>query len=100
MSSKFRVTPSKLRQEADALETLSNQFKQSVTTLRNDKQSLASKWKGEANTAFNQAVEQDLQKFDQFLAGIKEYSSKLRDNAQKYEDAENKNTSIARVRKA
>lgn len=100
MSSKFRVTPSKLRQEADSLETLCNQFKSSVTTLRNDKQSLAGKWKGEANTAFNQAVEQDLQKFEQFFTGVKDYASKLRDNAQKYEDTENKNTSIARVRKA
>lgn len=100
MSSKFRVTPAKLRQEADALETLSNQFKTSVTTLRNDKNRLSSQWKGEANTAFNQEVEKDLAKFDQFLAGIKEYATRLRDNAQKYEDAENKNTSIARVRKA
>ncbi len=100
MSSKFRVTPSKLRQEADSLETLCHQFNESVNKLKSEKDRLAGQWKGEANTIFNQEVEKDLQKFTQFFTGVKDYASKLRDNAQKYEDAENKNTTIARVRKA
>lgn len=46
--SMFRVSSSELRQKADQLEQMNNQFKAAVEALSNQEQSLATMWEGEA----------------------------------------------------
>lgn len=96
--SMFRVSSSELRQKADQLEQMNNQFKAAVEALSNQEQSLATMWEGEAQKAFRTAFNNDRQQFDNFYNGIVKYIQALRDAAQKYDEAEAKNLSTAQTR--
>ena len=50
--------------------------------------------------AFDKAFQNDASKFDEFHKGISDFIRILRQNADEYDQVENKNTSIANVRKA
>lgn len=95
----IRVTPSELRSKADELERLNGQFKQEVTSMTGYEQDLAGMWEGEAQKAFRKAFSDDKQKMDLFAQNIERYVQALRADAQKYEEAEQKNISIATARK-
>lgn len=95
----IRVTPSELRSKADELERLNGQFKQEVTSMTGYEQELAGMWEGEAQKAFRKAFSDDKQKMDLFAQNIERYVQALRADAQKYEDAEQKNVGIATTRK-
>lgn len=95
----IRVTPSELRSKADELERLNGQFKQEVTSMTGYEQDLAGMWEGEAQKAFRKAFSDDKQKMDLFAQNIERYVQALRADAQKYEEAEQKNVSIATARK-
>lgn len=95
----IRVTPSELRSKADELERLNSQFKQEVTSMTGYEQDLAGMWEGEAQKAFRKAFSDDKQKMDLFAQNIERYVQALRDDAQKYENAERKNVDIATARK-
>ena len=97
---KIRVTPRTLRSRADELETLNNKFKNEVTRLREFNTTLGRQWKGDARTAFDKEFQKDATKFDEFYKGISDFIRILRQNADEYDQVENKNTSIANVRKA
>ena len=96
--SMFRVSSSELRQKADQLEQMNNQFKAAVEALSNQEQSLATMWEGEAQKAFRTAFNNDRQQFDNFYNGIVKYIQALRDAAQKYDEAESKNMRTAQTR--
>ena len=96
--SMFRVSSSELRQKADQLEQMNNQFKAAVEALSNQEQSLATMWEGEAQKAFRTAFNNDRQQFDNFYNGIVKYIQALRDAAQKYDEAEAKNLGTAQTR--
>ena len=96
--SMFRVSSSELRQKADQLEQMNNQFKAAVEALSSQEHSLATMWEGEAQKAFRTAFNNDRQQFDNFYNGIVKYIQALRDAAQKYDEAEAKNLSTAQTR--
>lgn len=96
--SMFRVSSSELRQKADQLEQMNNQFKAAVEALSSQEQSLATMWEGEAQKAFRTDFNNDRQQFDNFYNGIVKYIQALRDAAQKYDEAEAKNLSTAQTR--
>lgn len=95
----IRVTPSELRNKADELERLNNQFKQEVTSMVGYEQELSGMWEGEAQKAFRKAFNDDKQKMDLFSQNIEKYVQALRADAQKYEETEQKNIGIATARK-
>ena len=90
----IRVTPSELRSKADELEQLNRQFQQEVTSMVGYEQELAGMWEGEAQKAFRKAFNDDKQKMDLFAQ-----NQALRADAQKYEEAEQRNIGIATTRK-
>ena len=94
----IRVTPSVLRQKADELKTLNAKFKTEVDTMIGNEQRLSDMWEGEARNAFHTAFNNDRQKMDRFYQNIELYVQALLANAQKYEEAESKNTSTATTR--
>lgn len=97
---KIRVTPRTLRSRADELETLNNKFKNEVARLREFNTTMGRQWKGDSRNAFDKAFQNDASKFDEFHKGISDFIRILRQNADEYDQVENKNTSIANVRKA
>lgn len=95
----IRVTPSELRAKADALEGLNRQYRQEVEKMVGYEADLASMWEGEAQRAFRSAFNTDREKMERFAQNIDQYILALREDAQKYEEAEQKSASIASTRK-
>lgn len=95
----IRVTPSELRAKADVLEGLNRQYRQEVEKMVGYEADLAGMWEGEAQKAFRDTFNRDREKMDRFAQNIDRYILALREDAQKYEDAEQKNASIASTRK-
>ena len=96
----IKVTPSVLRQKADTLRTLNQKFKAEVDKMIGIEQRLSDMWEGEARNAFHNAFNTDRQKMDRFYQNIDRYIQALLQNAQKYEEAEQRNTSTATTRKS
>lgn len=95
----IRVTPSELRAKADTLEGLNRQYRQEVEKMVGYEADLASMWEGEAQRAFRSAFNTDREKMERFAQNIDQYILALREDAQKYEEAEQKSASIASTRK-
>ena len=97
--SMFRVSSTVLRQKAQELEQMNKQFDAAVKALGSQEAALATMWEGEAQKAFRKAFNDDKLKMERFALNIDKYVMALREDAQKYEEAENKATNIATERK-
>ena len=95
----IKVTPQQLRSKADTLESLNQKFRSEVEKMVGYESNLASMWEGEAQKAFRTAFNNDKTKMDRFAENIDRYVAALRDDAQRYETAENAATNIATTRK-
>lgn len=95
----IKVTPQQLKQKADTLEGLNQKFRSEVEKMVGYESELASMWEGEAQKAFRTAFNNDRSKMDQFAQNIDRYVLALREDAQRYETAENAATNIATTRK-
>lgn len=96
--SMFRVSSAVLRQKADELERMNDQFKRRVDELQQQERNLANMWEGEARDAFHQEFNKDYSKFLEFYNGIAKYIQALRSTAQQYEAAERVNLCTAKSR--
>ena len=96
----IRVTPSELRQKSDTLKGLNQKFKAEVDKMIGYEQRMSDMWEGEARNAFHTAFNNDRQKMDRFYQNIELYVQALLTNAEKYEEAEQKNTATATTRKS
>jgi len=95
MSSAFRVTSAQLRQKAEQLRSLNQQFKNSVNNLQSSENALNGMWEGDARKVFHNAFTQNKAQFDKFAAGIEQYAQTLLQAAQEYDRVEAQNASIA-----
>lgn len=98
--SEFMVISTQLRQKAEELRQLNSSFNAAVESLVSSENALTQMWEGEAHDAFHTEFEKDHEQFNVFHEGIEQYIQALLDAAQKYEEAESKNLSIAQTRKA
>ena len=94
----FTVTASQLRTKAGELRALNGQFKIQEGNLETQEGTLSTQWEGDAKTAFHNAFITDKTKWDQFYDLIDKYCTTLESIAQKYEEAENRNTDTATKR--
>lgn len=94
----IRVTPKELINKATELENLNRQFRQEVEKMVGYESELAGMWEGESQRAFRTAFNNDKQKMDTFAQNIDRYVQALRDDANRYETAENAASSIATQR--
>ncbi len=94
----IQVTSSELRKQAEVLRGLNTRFQTNVTSLEAVEQSLKGMWEGQANTAFHAAFVKDKGQMDNFYSAIEQYIAALLIIAQKYEQAEMKNTDAAATR--
>lgn len=95
----IKVTPQKLKDKATELEDYNRKFRQEVEKMVGYEQQLASMWEGESQKAFRKAFNDDKLKMEQFALNIDKYVMALREDAQRYEVAENTATNIATTRK-
>lgn len=95
----IKVTPRELRNKATDLENLNRKFRAEVEKMVGYEAQLASMWEGDAQKAFRKAFNDDKLKMERFALNIDKYVMALREDAQKYEEAENKATDIATTRK-
>ena len=91
----IRVTPQQLKDRAADLESYNRKFRAEVEKMVGYEQQLAAMWKGDAQKAFRKAFNDDKLKMDQFALNIDKYVLALREDAQRYEAAENAATNLA-----
>ncbi|HOO26920.1 MAG TPA: WXG100 family type VII secretion target [Lachnospiraceae bacterium] len=94
----IQVTASELRNRAEELRGLNARFKSQAETLETCEQTLKSMWEGQANDVFHSAFIRDKGQMDGFYGAIEQYVSALLVIAEKYEEAETKNTATASAR--
>ena len=95
----IKVTPRELRNKATDLEGFNRKFRAEAEKMVGYEAQLAGMWEGEAQKAFRKAFNDDKLKMERFALNIDKYVMALREDAQKYEEAENKATNIATERK-
>ena len=83
----FQVTASTLKQKAEELSTLNNNFAKKVEELMASEKSLSGMWEGQAKEAFENAFNTDAGKMNQFKAAVDEYYSRLLTIVSQYEQA-------------
>lgn len=94
----FQVTFAELTAAADQIAADNEQFRARVSEMEGYRAELAGMWEGEANTAFNNALTQDQEKWTSFSTLIDQYSQALRQVAQTLQQAEAESTQIAASR--
>lgn len=95
----IKVTPQQLKDKASILEGLNSKFRSEVEKMVGYEATLASMWEGDAQQAFRKAFNDDKAKMEAFAINIDKYVLALREDAQRYETAENAATNIATTRK-
>lgn len=91
----FSVTTSNLRQKAEELSNLNQQFMSQVNTLEETENSLNGMWEGEARQTFHTAFQSDITQMHNFYNAIAQYVQAIENSAVNYENAENKNIELA-----
>ncbi len=94
----IQVNSSTLRSQAEQLRNLNNQLKGQMESLEGTEADLASMWAGDAKDAFHTAFNNDKVQIENFRTLIEQYIVTLENAAQKYDEEEAKNTSIAATR--
>lgn len=95
----IKVTPSELRNKAEMLRQYNAKLRSEIQNMVGYESELAQMWEGEAQKAFRMAFNGDKDKMDRFAANIDLYIQALEEDARKYEEAEQKATTIATERK-
>ncbi|RKJ02700.1 WXG100 family type VII secretion target [bacterium D16-54] len=91
----IRVTASQVRNSAESLRGLNQQFNSQVQNLQAAEESLNGMWDGQANDAFHAAFLSDKEYMTQFYNLINKYCEALDSIATEYENAENINLDTA-----
>lgn len=95
----FSLTFQNLKSAIDTLTQLNSQFKTAVGNLESTEQQLCSMWEGQARDTFDTAFKNDKVQMDNFYNAIQQYIQVLTENLNRYQNAEQQNTSIAQQRK-
>ena len=96
--SQLKVTSAKLRSAKSQLDNQNKQLESQIQTLQQVQKRLTSMWQGDANTAFDNVFNKDIQQFATFRNLIRDYGPVLERAAQTYDDKERKNVEIASKR--
>lgn len=95
----FRVTASKIREQAGQLRQLNASLSTQITVLEGNERNVCSMWEGEAKTAFHTAFDHDKAQMQNFKQAIDKYVDALEQIAASYEKAEAANITTATTRK-
>lgn len=87
----IQVTTATLRAKAEELNGLNEQFKNAVTSLTEEEQSLRTSYEGQSSDAFHAAFTKDTIQMSNFYNAIAQYVQKLLQIAEAYEKAEQTN---------
>ena len=94
----IQVTTATLRAKAEELNGLNEQFKNAVTSLTEEEQSLRTSYEGQSSDAFHAAFTKDMTQMQNFYNAIAQYVQKLLQIAESYEKAEQANVATATTR--
>ncbi len=93
--SQLKVTSAKLREVKGKLDSHNRKLESQINTLKQVQQRLTKMWDGDANTAFDNVFNKDIQQFTAFRNLIRDYGTVLERAAQTYDEKERKNVEIA-----
>ena len=96
--SKYTVTASEMQTAIREITSANGEFKNRVAELEGAQQELAGMWQGDANTAFNNAFQNDKAQWAAFANLVDQYVQTLNTILQTYATAESTNVETARSR--
>lgn len=96
--SQLKVTSAKLREAKGQLDSQNKQLESQINTLQQVQKRLTQMWDGDANTAFDNVFNKDIQQFTAFRNLIRDYGTVLERAAQTYDEKERENVRIASTR--
>ena len=96
--SKYTVNATEMQNAIRDLSSSNTEFKNRVTELEGEQQNLAGMWQGDANTAFNNAFQNDKGQWSTFAALVDQYIEALSSILQVYQTAESTNLETAKNR--
>lgn len=96
--SKLTITASEMQNAINELNSANSEFKNRVTELESEQQNLAGMWQGDANTAFNNAFQNDKSQWSTFASLVDQYVETLGSILQIYQNAESTNLDTAKTR--
>lgn len=95
---KMTLSKPELQSTIEELKTQNSEFKKCVSELQSTQQELSGQWKGDANTAFNNAFNSDATQWTAFATLIDQYIAALNTIMTTYDTAEATNTATATTR--
>lgn len=95
MSEIYVAGSSQIQSVIDELTTDNGKFLEKTEALAAEAKALAAKWEGDASEAFQTHFTAQQAKYQAFHEGIAQYITALQQILQKYEQAEQTNTTIA-----
>lgn len=98
MANTITVNTATLRSKASELRSQNKNFKNQISNLTTQENSLNSMWDGDANTAFHNAFNKDITQMNNFYNAIEKYCTTLEEIAKQYDSTEKANQSIAAKR--
>lgn len=96
--SKYTITASEMQNAINELTSANAEFKNRVSELEGEQQNLAGMWQGDANTAFNNAFQNDKGQWSTFASLVDQYVETLGSILQIYQNAESTNLETAKTR--
>lgn len=91
----FQTNSNDLRNRSEQLLSLNQRFKTEKENLSSNEMALKSMWEGEANDSFHRAYMRDAGQMDAFMEVINNYAQVMETIADRYDNAEAKNLSMA-----
>ena len=98
MANNITVTTSQLKSQAGELRQQNGSLKTQIENLKTQETSLNSMWDGDANTAFHNAFQKDVEQMMAFYNAIEKYCGELENIAAQYDSVENVNKNLATSR--
>lgn len=92
--SEIQVTSTTLRNKAEELNQLNEQFRKAVNSLIEEEGALRSQFEGQTSDAFHNKFSKDSIQMNNFYNAIAQYAQKLTEIAASYEKAEQDNVAI------
>ncbi|MBR0091353.1 MAG: WXG100 family type VII secretion target [Lachnospiraceae bacterium] len=93
----FSVTAQALKDKMEQLRTQNEHFKTMTNDLRDKEGILVTMWEGESRDMFHKEFQTSANSLDNFYIGINKYIQALAEIIEKYVQAEQRSTEIART---
>ena len=92
----LKVSPEVMKEHGETAAKMSEDFKTKINDLKNSKNGLMQIWRGPSATEFDEAVDIQTGKLEEFEGILADMAQKIKEGADNYETTEEENTQESR----